>query len=121
MRLLGLIALLCAPSLAMAGDCLDYDVPVALTGTYSTGMFPGPPYDDDAELIEHRFINLASPICTKATEDSFYDPADNVTQVELLPTCPGTTPGEAITASGELFGAHTGHHIAPVLIDCPAQ
>ncbi len=121
MRFALLAAFLSAPSLAMAGECLDYDVPVKLTGTYATGMFYGPPYDPElgAELVEHRFVDLLAPICTNATD--FYDAAADVQRVELMPACPGKTAGERLELAGTLFGAHTAHHEAPVLIDCPAQ
>lgn len=121
MRFALLAALCCAPSLAMAGECLDYDVPVTLTGTYATGMSYGPPYDPElgAEMVEHRFVDLPKPICTNAS--GFYDAADDVQRVELMPACPGNTVGERLELTGTLFGAHTAHHEAPVLIDCPAR
>lgn len=96
---------------------------VSVTGALERLTFPGPPnYESIAQgdTAEPGFyLRLAHPICTKADEVS--DAQRNVRLVQLVLDSAGYAAlrpqlGHRVTLRGTVFGQHTGHHHAPVLL-----
>lgn len=109
-------------------NCLSYEPSVVkLSGTLVRKTFPGPPeYKSirDGDRPETSwFLNLKMPVCVdrdKAQPD--LNPAQNdVRTVQLVVSAESykkyeSLVGQWIMVTGMLFGEHTGHHHAQVLL-----
>ncbi|MBR0776940.1 DUF4431 domain-containing protein [Bradyrhizobium diazoefficiens] len=112
--------------------CLDVgkDNPVSFVGTLTFRIFGGPPYNGGVtkgDTPEPAYIlKLDRPIC--ATGDEFVDPATSIDSVQVYPEWnqAGSDAvaerlrrlvGMRVRVEGKSpFGAHTGHHHAPLLL-----
>jgi Domain of unknown function (DUF4431) len=126
-------ALLCSGSLSLgqnspATACLSYEpAMVKVTGRIARKTFPGPPnYEsvrkgDRAEM--YLFVDSPSPVCVLEDKaDPDLNPSqDHIREIQLVlkpemyKTYSGLI-GNHVVVEGTLFGAHTGHHHAPVLL-----
>ncbi|MBZ6077488.1 DUF4431 domain-containing protein [Microvirga puerhi] len=116
-----------ASSKALAGECLAYDSPVTLEGTLTIKTFPGRPNyqsveeGDEPETV--LLLQLKKPICLIATADGLGDAAQGVRKVQLALHGNGQFAemkrllGKAVRLSGLLFGAISGHHHTPALME----
>jgi len=125
--LAALMTLACPAILAASqGDCLPYEpASVKLTGKTFLKVFPGRPnYESIKEGDEPEpawLLRLAKPICVRADKQD-EDPEDNVSVIHLV--LRGKQFSQlrrlrrkgAITFTGTLFHAITGHHHAKVLM-----
>jgi hypothetical protein len=113
--------------LAARGDCLRYGPnAVSITGTLARHTFYGAPgFGDDPAHDEKEpgfYLDLTVPICTVAGRDDVDRPLESVRRVQLVLDSAGYARlrpflGKRVTLSGTLFGASTGHHHAPILLD----
>jgi hypothetical protein len=116
---------------AAEAACLDVreDKLLVMEGTLNFQIFGGPPYNGGVsrgDTPEPTFImRLDEPIC--AIGDDFIDPKQRVDQVQIFPSDPAVDAGlwkalrgligRRIRVEGRsAFGAHTGHHHAPLLL-----
>ena len=113
-----------------AEGCIDVSSPnpIELFGRLTHRTFPGPPnYEDvqQGDTPESAYIlNLATPRCFFG--DQFLDEKDQISQVHLIVNGEDDRGlfaalheriGESVAVTGNAaFGAHTGHHHAPVLM-----
>jgi hypothetical protein len=97
---------------------------VALTGVLRRKTYPGPPNYEDVrqgdEAETGYYLQLDRGVCAPATE--FYSAAKDVRDVQLVLDRSGYDRlrprlGTRVTVTGRIFGAHTGHHHAPVLVN----
>jgi hypothetical protein len=98
--------------------------PVTATGRLRLRTFAGPPnYESVAggDAAERTFIlELPRPACIDGGE--FADPSERVVTVHLSSNDAAIRArlrravGRRVTASGEGFAAHTGHHHAPLVL-----
>jgi Domain of unknown function (DUF4431) len=105
-------------------DCLPHEpASVLLMGKLQRRTYPGPPnYESIAkgDAPETGFyLLLPKAVCTAG--DDFVDPQKDVRLVQLVLTKQGYEQlrpylGRSVHLRGTLFGAHTGHHHAPVLL-----
>jgi hypothetical protein len=111
-----------------AADCLEYGPAVQFTGKLVKKTFPGPPnftsvaQGDTPEV--GWILHLDIPICVKARAGDDFDVAvSHLTDLQLVLGNDDyyrqvkkflTT---KVIVTGVLFGAHTGHHHTPVLLD----
>lgn len=107
-------------------DCimLDGTTPVTVSGRLTVQLFAGPPnYESVAagDTEERAYIlELSERICVDDKE-GFADPTVTIDRAHisadqrLIPTLASAI-GHSVTVSGEGFGAHTGHHRAPLVI-----
>lgn len=128
-------ALLAQPMSAAAQDigpinargCVDASRPgttVTMVGKLTVQLFAGPPnYESiaDGDAEERAFIlELPRSICFTDAEfadgserfDRVHVSADDAALVAVLRAGVGRT----VVVSGEAFGAHTGHHRAPMVL-----
>jgi hypothetical protein len=109
-------------------DCLEYGPVVQLTGNLVKKTFPGPPnfasvaQGDTPEVA--WILHLDKPVCIKARPEDDFDVA--VSHLQDLQLVLGNDDyyrqakkflARKVIATGVLFGAHTGHHHTPVLLD----
>ncbi|SDO07520.1 DUF4431 domain-containing protein [Afipia sp. GAS231] len=112
--------------------CLDVkkESPVTFAGKLTFRIFGGPPYNGGVtkgDTPEPTYIlKLDRPVCAEG--DDFVDPADKIDSIQVFPEW---DQNKASTLSERLrrlvgtrvrvlgksaFGAHTGHHHAPLLL-----
>ena len=121
-----------ALGLASAADaaCLDLKQSLSLEGTLNYRIFAGPPNYEDVrkgDTPEPTYIlTLAEPMC--ASGDEFLDPRDKFSQVQIFPESSDKAAtalsrdlrrwiGKRVVVEGTPpFGAHTGHHHAPLML-----
>lgn len=111
------------------GACLDVSKEGVLvfTGTLTFQIFGGPPYNGGVtkgDTPEPSYIlKLDSPICAEG--DDFVDPNTKVDRIQVYAdsSLDGLEPklkrliGQRVTVQGKsIFGAHTGHHHAPLVL-----
>jgi hypothetical protein len=112
--------------------CLDSKLsqPIQLTGTLTRKVFPGPPNFEDVrkgDAPEPGYIlRLRKPICI--TGDDFIEQDKLVERVQIFPDYAkrqdkalarelrGSVGKRVVVEGASPFGAHTGHHHAPVLL-----
>ena len=96
---------------------------VALTGVLGRRTSPGAPNFESTrrgDLAEQGlYLSLTKAICT--VDDSVAGPKSNVQLVQLVLDSAGSAflknrLGQRVTIRGTLFGAHTGHHHADLLL-----
>jgi hypothetical protein len=113
---------------AASSHCLSYEPSVVtLTGTLVRKTFPGPPNYEDVRHGDrpetYWFLKLSKPVCVdedKAQPD--LNPAHKkirtiqlVVPVEFYKKYKDLL-GQQVVVTGTLFGAHTAHHVTPVLL-----
>jgi hypothetical protein len=113
---------------AAAANCLEYGPKVQLIGRLVKKTFPGPPNyasvarGDTPEVV--WILHLDKSICVKARPGNDFDVA--VSQLQDLQLALGNINyyqhakellSRKVIVTGVLFGAHTGHHHTPVLLD----
>jgi hypothetical protein len=122
-------ALVVSSSLAHA-ECLDVNQTgrLAFEGTLTFHVFGGPPYNGGVRLGDTPeptyVLKLDEPIC--ATGDEFVDPNTAIEQIQIYPEDAEDRElsrdlrrlvGQRVRVEGKsAFGAHTGHHHAPLLL-----
>jgi hypothetical protein len=129
---LALIGLTLGLASAAHTACLDLKQTnvLSLEGTLNFRIFAGPPNYEDVrkgDTPEPTYIlTLAEPIC--ASGDEFVDPRDKFSQVQIFPessdkAAPAVSRdlrrwiGKRVVVEGtSAFGAHTGHHHAPLML-----
>jgi len=129
---LALIGLTLGLASAANATCLDLKQTNVLSfeGTLSYRIFAGPPNYEDVrkgDTPEPTYIlTLAEPIC--ASGDEFVDPRETFSQVQIFPessdkAAPALSRdlrrwiGKRVIVEGASpFGAHTGHHHAPLML-----
>ena len=127
-----LIGLTLGLASAANAACLDLKQTNVLSfeGTLNYRIFVGPPNYEDVrkgDTPEPTYIlTLAEPIC--ANGDEFVDPRDKFDQVQIFPessdkAAPALSRdlrrwiGKRVVVEGASpFGAHTGHHHAPLML-----
>ena len=102
---------------------------LAFQGTLSHQIFPGPPNFEDVRKGDARepayILTLDAPIC--AVGDDSLDAGESFDRIQLLADDARPDPalsgrlrrlvGKRVSVQGaSAFGAHTGHHHAPLLI-----
>jgi hypothetical protein len=110
--------------------CLAYEDTVQLTGTLTRITYPGPPnYErvaDGDEAETGFYLTLQSVICARAAipnpNDASIQAQDSVRRVQLVLDSAGyarlgPSIGRTVTVRGTIFGAHTSHHHARILLD----
>jgi Domain of unknown function (DUF4431) len=130
-NLLAAILLVAATASATA-ECVDLQQPgrLAFEGTLSYRVFAGPPNYEDVrkgDAPEPGYIlKLDEPMC--AAGDEFVDANDKFDLIQLFPDGTGRAArtlakelrrlvGRRVSVEGKsAFGAHTGHHHAPLVM-----
>ena len=121
------VAWLVQPSSATA--CLSYDPSaVRITGVLVRETFPGPPGYESVRRGDqpetYWFLNVSPPLCLNEdkTEPDLNPALKDIRRIQLVfldqtlyMKYKGLV-GKRTVATGTLFGAHTGHHHAPVLL-----
>ena len=127
-----LIGLTLGLASAANAACLDLKQTNVLSfeGTLNYRMFAGPPNYEDVrkgDTPEPTYIlTLAEPIC--ASGDEFVDPRETFSQLQIFSDSSGKAAlalsrdlrrwiGKLVVVDGiSPFGAHTGHHHAPLML-----
>jgi hypothetical protein len=120
------LSLLVVPA-AGAQSCINtYKDTVSLTGKLERRTYPGRPNYETVKAGDepetHFYLVLAKPVCSVASEES--DAQKDVKLIQLVLDSVGYASlrprlGENVTLRGTVFGAHTGHHHAPLLLQVP--
>lgn len=111
-------------------ECREYlsyePAVVKLTGVIISKTYPGPPNYESIrggdEPETYWLLALSHPICVNEKPSAFYEAAKNVRRVQLVFSSEKAYKtyrrllGKRVTATGTLYGAHTGHHKTPVLL-----
>ena len=115
------------PPVAGRAACLRYGpATTRITGTLARHMFYGAPgFGEDPKHDEQEtgfYLDLPAPVCTLAGRDEYDRPLERVRRVQLVLNSAGYARlrpylGKRVTLRGTLFGASTGHHHAPILLD----
>jgi hypothetical protein len=127
----GILILMCYIAFATpsnAGDCLEYEPAIVkLTGKVIKEVCPGPPNFESVAKGDQKcvywFLHLDQPVCVKNQKKSEFNGAvSNIGKIQLV-----LTPDQyqkykvminkKVIVVGQLFGACTGHHYTPVLIN----
>jgi hypothetical protein len=102
---------------------------LSFQGTLSHKIFPGPPNFEDVRKGDARepayILTLDAPAC--AVGDDFLNASESFDRIQLLPNDARPDPklsrtlrrlvGKRVSVQGaSAFGAHTGHHHAPLLV-----
>src|SRR5262245_13139007 len=102
---------------------------LSFQGTLSHQIFPGPPNFEDVRKGDARepayILTLDAPAC--AVGDDFLNASESFDCIQLLPNDARPDPalsrtlqrlvGKRVSVEGaSAFGAHTGHHHAPLLV-----
>jgi len=102
---------------------------LSFQGTLSHQIFPGPPNFEDVRKGDAReptyILTLDAPAC--AVGDEFLNASESFDRIQLLPDEGRPDPtlsrtlrrliGKRVSVQGaSAFGAHTGHHHAPLLV-----
>ena len=112
---------------AQAPACIDLsvsDAKITVTGKLSVQTFAGPPnyesiVNGDAE---ERALILEMPRRICVSDGEFIDGMTAVDRVHVSSELPAllnvlnAAMGRRVTIRGEAFGAHTGHHRAPLVL-----
>jgi hypothetical protein len=127
---LAALYVMASPSTIKAAEptgCVDLKKPHAaatLTGVLRAERLAGPPnYESisNGDAEENAFIlELPARIC--ADDGEFIDGSTSFDRVQVSSSVPAllkdlsAAVGRRVTVHGEAFGAHTGHHHAPLVI-----
>ncbi len=128
--ILGLWLILGVP--AARGECLDLrsQAPVTFAGTLSFQIFGGPPYNGGVakgDTPEPTYIlKLDQPVCVQG--DDFLEAGATIDRVQVYPDFDlgrtaamlakmrGLVGARVVVQGKSPFGAHTGHHHAPLML-----
>ncbi len=115
-------------SFAQSSSCLDIKVQdsiASVSGKLTAQLFAGPPNYESiaAGDAEERvlILELHSQMCADDNGE-FADSATTFDRVQVSSSDPGLLKvlnaaiGRQVTISGRAFGAHTGHHHAPLVL-----
>ena len=115
------------PLPASAGGCLAYDDPVTLEGILASGTFAGPPNYESVEAGDRPetvlLLRLKDPVCVDAAADGMSDAVQGADAIQLALRDARQLAdlkrlvGRPVRLSGSLFGAMSGHHHTPVLLE----
>ena len=118
------LALLLAIQSASQPSCFRANVDtVSLTGVVGRRTFPGAPNFESTRRGDRAeqglYLSLTKVICT--IDDSVAGPKSKVQLIQLVLDSAGSAflrnrLGQRVTLRGTLFGAHTGHHHADLLL-----
>jgi hypothetical protein len=124
-----LFLILAAAQPLTAQGCLDIsgeETKIALTGRLEERFYPGPPNYEDWRRGDARegalILTLDRAICID-DGGNLADPADRFDRVHLYTSTDANWPGlragigRRVHVRGSGFGAHTGHHRAPLVVD----
>jgi hypothetical protein len=110
-------------------ECLSYNGTIRVQGTLTQQTFPGPPnYEsietgDQAETYWLVVLDGSACVAADPADDTGLSPAvatlERIQLVVTLDQCRDYADriGHHVSVSGQLFGAHTGHHRTPVLLN----
>ncbi len=112
------------PAVLAEAECLeirDADARLGFAGRLGEGRFPSPAVFAPPEG-EHAFIlRLDRPICVD-DGGQFADPAERFDRIHLWGSPPvmaalRQAQGQYVQLFGRAYGAHTGHHHAPLVME----
>ncbi len=106
-------------------DCIfvshSNDAEVALEGRLMVREFPGPPNYEDVRLGDTperaSILELTSPICVANGTIRWSGQAHLFSTSDVIRRRLGSARGHWIRIRGKGFGAITGHHRAPLVVD----
>jgi len=118
------LLLILAP-LSAAARCLAYEPSVvSLDGELRSSLFPGPPnytsigrgdYPESVLILTlDRAVCVSGDPASSRNSQSHYDLIE--VQLVLSKEQARSLIGKRVRASGTLFGAHTGHHRTPIVL-----
>jgi hypothetical protein len=120
-----LISLIVRPQ--AAGPCLHYRPDtVRVAGTLARHTFYGAPgFGEDPRHDEKEtgfYLDLAAPMCMAQGSDDVDVAKSGIRRIQLVLDAEGYARlrpflGKRIALRGTIFGAITGHHFTPVLLD----
>lgn len=124
-RAMAAVVLLVLPSFTSASACYRYDSErVKVVGTVAIRTYYGPPGYGETPGMDRRerqgILLLAKPICVVGDPAKSYPSVSDQTEITLVPPLNENLTkyrNRTVEVGGTLFGAHTGHHRTPVLID----
>jgi hypothetical protein len=116
----------CVAQTQSTNECISYEPSVVkLTGTLVRKTFPGPPNYESVRKGDRSetywLLELPRPICVDESKEQ-RDPAQkDVRRIQLVVNeetykNQKALVGRRVVATGTLFGAITGHHHTPVLL-----
>jgi hypothetical protein len=107
--------------------CLRYEPDTArIAGTLTRHMYYGAPgYGEDPTRDDKEvgfYLHVAAPLCMQAGSDDSDVARSGIRRIQLVLDQDGYTRlrpylGKKVTLRGTLFGAFTGHHHTPVILD----
>ena len=110
-----------------AEPCLRYEpATVRVAGTLSRHTYYGEPGFGEDPKHDHKetgfYLDLATPICMAPGGDYIDVAKTGIRRIQLVLDSAGYATlrpflGKRITLRGTMFGAITGHHFTPVLLD----
>ena len=110
-----------SPAGLPAAGCLDYDVPVSLTGRITSGAAYGEDlHTGQVGWTRWRQITLDRPICTRGNSQALEDPERGVRAIQpvfLNGDVRAHPLGEHVTVVGKLFHRDNGNQMTAVLIE----
>jgi hypothetical protein len=114
-------------ALAAAGECVDYNKPITLSGYAALAVFPGRPnhqdtaQGDEDDLAQFLFLSPASTLCTIEDGNGNRGVAD-LAVVQLGCARDYTKPpGRLVSIKGMLRGADSWWAHAPAILVCDDQ
>ena len=102
-----------------AGVCLNYDVPVTLTGKITMGSAYGEDNTGKLGWSHWRQITLDKPVCTRANPKEYEDAETDVRSLQpvfLDGSNPTLVAGERLTIVGKLFHQENSNQRTAVLV-----
>lgn len=116
-----------APSRATTGSCLKYGPDtVRVTGKLARHTYSGAPnFGEDPKRDAREtgfYLDLAEPVCALAGKNAGFEGKAGVTRIQLVLDQRGYARlrprlGSMVSLRGRLFGASTGHHHAPLVLE----
>ena len=122
------LTFLLIPGIAHA-ECLSFQGPTRIEGTLIRQTFPGPPnYEsieagDQPETCWLVILDKSACVAADPTDEDGLNPAVAMLgRIQLIVTPEqyrdyADRIGHHVSVTGQLFGAHTGHHKTPILLN----